>query len=682
MERKCTTSPNPFSLQGEGEPEFFLVPLSFARRGARGEVFRSFHLTSVVIYKYQCKGYLKKYMLANQKSVKESVPIDPQASTPVVLKPLTVTKSKSPKPEKDTKIVPILTTFVGVGLVVFTVSAWNLFDISRGFRSISEKNFRLEALSGTIVHLDEVLTMSARMGAATGEPRWEERYLKYDPQLVAAIEESTKIAPDAYKNLSAEVNNANTKLVELEKRSFDLVRQGKRKEASQVLFGTEYEAQKKIYADGTQKNLEAIRNETQRDFEGFSQRLSISLILTLLTLPAVIAAYLIALRLIRAYLSDRKKSQSDREQSQKDIVSLQLQQVATEQERTRMELQRSTAEQERQRAELLQRELINLVTDVEGATSGDLTVRAQISEGEIGIVADFFNAIIENLRDVVRQVKESAGLVNTSVDVNNVAIRNLAQDATEQSQQLEEALLSVEQMTNSIQQVASSAQRAANVAITAANTAETGSVAIEQSVQSILQLRQTVAETAKKVKRLGEASQQIAKVVVLIDQIALKTNMLAVNASIEAALAGEGGRGFAVVAEEVGALAAQSATATKEIETLVESIQQETSEVVQAMESSTVQVVEGTNRVEDARQSLNQIVQVSRQVNELFQEISRATISQVQTSQSMRTLMSNLSTQSQRSSETSRGVALSLQETANVASKLQASVETFKVDAA
>jgi twitching motility protein PilJ len=399
-------------------------------------------------------------------------------------------------------------------------------------------------------------------------------------------------------------------------------------------------------------------------------------------LPAVIAAYLIALRLIRAYLSDRKKSQSDREQSQKDIVSLQLQQVATEQERTRMELQRSTAEQERQRAELLQRELINLVTDVEGATSGDLTVRAQISEGEIGIVADFFNAIIENLRDVVRQVKESAGLVNTSVDVNNVAIRNLAQDATEQSQQLEEALLSVEQMTNSIQQVASSAQRAANVAITAANTAETGSVAIEQSVQSILQLRQTVAETAKKVKRLGEASQQIAKVVVLIDQIALKTNMLAVNASIEAALAGEGGRGFAVVAEEVGALAAQSATATKEIETLVESIQQETSEVVQAMESSTVQVVEGTNRVEDARQSLNQIVQVSRQVNELFQEISRATISQVQTSQSMRTLMSNLSTQSQRSSETSRGVALSLQETANVASKLQASVETFKVDAA
>ncbi len=625
-------------------------------------------------------------MLANQKSVKESVLIDSENPIPVVLETLAKPDAKPPKPEEETKIIPILTTFVGVGLVVFAISAWNLFDIYRGFRSISEKNFRLESLSGTIVHLDEVLTMSARMGAATGEPKWEERYLKYDPQLSAAIDESTKIAPDSYKNLSEEVNKANTKLVELEKKSFDLIRQDKRKEASQILFGTEYEAQKKIYADGTKKNLEAIKNETQKDFDSFGQRLSISLILTLLTLPALVAAYLIALNLIRAYLSDR-------EQAQKDILALQLQQVETEQERTRMEIQKSAsdlqqelqqsiANQERQRAELLQRELINLVTDVEAATSGDLTVRAQISEGEIGIVADFFNAIIENLRDVVRQVKESAGLVNRSVDVNNQAIRNLAQDATDQSQQLEEALLSVEQMTNSIQQVASSAQRAANVAIASASTAETGSLAIERSVQSILQLRQTVAETAKKVKRLGEASQQIAKVVVLIDQIALKTNMLAVNASIEAALAGEGGRGFAVVAEEVGALAAQSATATKEIEILVESIQQETSEVVQAMESSTLQVVEGTNQVEDARQSLNQIVQVSRQVNEFFKEISLSTASQVQTSQSVRSLISSLSNQSQRSSETSRSVAIALQKTADVASKLQASVETFKVDAA
>ncbi len=342
----------------------------------------------------------------------------------------------------------------------------------------------------------------------------------------------------------------------------------------------------------------------------------------------------------------------------------------------------NTAEEERQRSESIQRELITLLTDVEGAVNGDLTVRAQISAGEIGIVADFFNAIVESLRDVVTQVKRATVEVNTSVNTNNESIRTLASDATLQSEQLDGVLQSVEQMTDSIQVVASNARQAADASNKAAATAETGSLAIAQSATSILELRQTVAETTKKVKRLGEASQQISKVVVLIDQIALKTNMLAVNASIEAARAGEEGRGFAVVAEEVGALAAQSATATKEIARIVESIQKETTEVVESMEASTLQVVEGTNKVEDARKSLVQIVEVARQVNELFQGISIATTSQVQTSQSVKLVMENLSMQSQKSSETSREVAIALQETANVASKLQASVETFKVDAA
>ncbi len=363
-----------------------------------------------------------------------------------------------------------------------------------------------------------------------------------------------------------------------------------------------------------------------------------------------------------------------------NLMAGQLQEfIALQEAQTRQSVE--LAEKERLRSESIQNELITLLSDVEGAVSGDLTVRAQISAGEIGIVADFFNAIVESLRDVVSQVKIATLQVNTSVNTNNESIRTLASDATLQSQQLDNALQSVESMTDSIQQVASNAKEAADASNLAATTAETGSIAIEQSATSILQLRQTVAETTKKVKRLGEASQQISKVVVLIDQIALKTNMLAVNASIEAARAGEEGRGFAVVAEEVGALAAQSAIATKEIARIVESIQQETSEVVESMEASTLQVVEGTNKVEDARKSLSQIVDVAKKVNELFQGISTATTSQVQTSQSVKLVMETLSTQSQKSSATSREVAIALQETADVASKLQASVEAFKVEA-
>ncbi len=338
-----------------------------------------------------------------------------------------------------------------------------------------------------------------------------------------------------------------------------------------------------------------------------------------------------------------------------------------------------TVEKERQRSEKLQMELISLLTDVEGAASGDLTVRAQITADEIGIVADFFNAIIESLREVVVQVKSASTQVSSSVEQSDATVRQLSESALQQVDQINTTLMTMEQMTRSIQAVAASAKEAALVSTSAANTAESGGLAVERTVKSILGLRDTVSETAKKVKRLGESSQQISKVIVLINQIALKTNLLAVNASIEAARAGEEGRGFAVVAEEVAALAAQSATATKDIERIVESIQRETSEVVEAMESSTTQVVEGTRLAEEARSSLGQIVDVSRQVNILFQNISSATISQVATSEDVRQLMEQIVQITKQTSETTQDMSLALQSTISITEKLQTSVGTFKV---
>jgi methyl-accepting chemotaxis protein PixJ len=345
------------------------------------------------------------------------------------------------------------------------------------------------------------------------------------------------------------------------------------------------------------------------------------------------------------------------------------------------ERQLNEAQKERDRTKKLQSELIQLLGDVEGASSGDLTVRAQITDGEIGIVADFFNAIVENLRDIVTEVKSTATQVNQSVSGNSSSIRQLATNANTQADQIIETLNSVEQMTKSIQEVAVKARQAASVSQKAATTAQVGGQAMERTVTSISQLRDTVGETAKKVKRLGESSQEISKVIELINQIALKTNLLAVNASIEAARAGEEGRGFAVVAEEVGALAAQSATATREIERIVDSIQQETGEVVEAMEASTAQVVEGTQMVESAKQSLSQIVQVSRQVDQLFQAISGATLSQVQTSQSVKALMSGLADASKQDSIASNEVSASLQQTVDITEQLQKTMGTFKINA-
>lgn len=335
--------------------------------------------------------------------------------------------------------------------------------------------------------------------------------------------------------------------------------------------------------------------------------------------------------------------------------------------------------EQRQEKEALQLQLLELLSDVEGAARGDLTVRADVTTGEIGTVADFFNAVIESLREIVTNVKTAATQVNTSLGENEGAIRQLSEEALKQAEDTTRTLDSVQEMSRSIQQVAENARQAAVVARTASSTAETGGLAMDRSVQNILGLRETVAQTAKKVKRLGESSQQISKVVSLINQIALQTNLLAINAGIEAARAGEEGQGFAVVAEEVGELAARSAAATRDIEQIVENIQKETTEVVEAMELGTTQVVEGTHLVEDAKQSLNKILDVSRQIDTLVQSISTATVSQAETSQAVTELMKEIALVSERTSDSTRKVSGSLKETVGIAQELQASVGTFKV---
>ena len=349
-------------------------------------------------------------------------------------------------------------------------------------------------------------------------------------------------------------------------------------------------------------------------------------------------------------------------------------------EREKAQQAAETLSEERyQQNQAVQQHLLTLLSSVEGAAMGDLTVRADVSAGEIGIVADFFNAIIESLRSIVTQVKTSALQVNTSLGDNEQSIRQLADVALKQSEKTTQTLNSLEEMTHSIRSVADSAHQTATITRNATETAAASGVAMDLTVRNILNLRETIGETTKKVKRLGESSQQISKAVSLINQIATQTNLLAINAGIEAARAGEEGQGFAVIAEEVGDLATRSAEATREIEQLVDSIQRETAAVVGAMEEGTTQVVAGTRSVEEAKHSLNHILHVSQQIDQLVQSISDATVSQVQTSQSISDLMEEVALASGRTSQSSNQVSDALRQTVEIAKDLQTSVETFKV---
>ncbi len=345
-----------------------------------------------------------------------------------------------------------------------------------------------------------------------------------------------------------------------------------------------------------------------------------------------------------------------------------------------LEQRQQEAEQQRQAKEKLEQEIATLLADVGDAMDGDLTVRADLTSMEMSTVADLFNAIIDNLKDIAIQVKTSTTQVSSSLGENEQSIQILAQQAIEEAEATRQTLGSVEEMSHSIEAVANNANQAATLVDDTYTVTQEGAKAMEETVDSIFQLRTTVGETAKKMKRLGESSQKISQVVSLIEEMALKTNLLAINASVEARRAGKEGEAFMIVAEQVGALAEQSATATQEISQIVEAIQEETQEVTQAMELGTSQVVDSTRLVEGTKQRLESILERSQAINELMQSISQATVSQTNTSRTVTELMQQIAQQSQQRSTASQTVAQSMQETAQVTQTLEAAVEQFKVN--
>jgi twitching motility protein PilJ len=343
------------------------------------------------------------------------------------------------------------------------------------------------------------------------------------------------------------------------------------------------------------------------------------------------------------------------------------------------EAQRKAREMEQAKDEL-QRQVIRLLDDVEGAARGDLTVKAEVTADVLGAVADSFNLTIDSLRQIVQQVQTAAVQVNNSSTESEAFARRLSSDALRQAEELAVTVNSVQMMTASIKRVAESARESEEVALTASATALKGGEAVERTVAGIMEIRETVAESTRKVKRLAESSQQISQIVSVISQIASRTNLLALNASIEAARAGEAGKGFAIVADEVRQLADRSAKALKEIEQIVLQIQSETGSVMAAMEQGTQQVIRGTKLAEQAKTSLDDIIQVSNRIDSLVRSITSDTIEQRETSKSVTEVIQSVEIQAQSTSQEAQKVSSSLENLVIVARNLLTYVERFKVE--
>ena len=324
-----------------------------------------------------------------------------------------------------------------------------------------------------------------------------------------------------------------------------------------------------------------------------------------------------------------------------------------------------------------QNAIMRLLDEIADLADGDLTVTASVTEDFTGTIADSINYSVDQLRDLVATINLTAGQVAAAVQDTQATAMQLAEASEHQAQQIAEASGAIAQMAQSIDEVSANASESSAVAERSVAIANKGNEVVHNTIHGMDNIRDQIQDTAKRIKRLGESSQEIGDIVSLIDDIADQTNILALNAAIQASMAGDAGRGFAVVADEVQRLAERSSAATRQIETLVRAIQADTNEAVISMEQTTTEVVRGARLAQDAGVALEEIEGVSQNLAELIQSISNAAQQQTTSAGQISLTMSVIQQITSQTSSGSTATADSIGNLAKMASQLRRSVSGF-----
>ncbi len=326
-----------------------------------------------------------------------------------------------------------------------------------------------------------------------------------------------------------------------------------------------------------------------------------------------------------------------------------------------------------------QEAILRLLNEMGNLADGDLTVQASVTEDVTGAIADSINFTIEELRTLVRGINSATDQVTKATQETQAISNRLFEASQNQNREIQLASASVLTMAQSINEVAEGAAQSAKVAQVQLAAAEKGGDAVQNQIAGMNDIRSQIQETSKRIKRLGESSLEIGEIVELISDITEQTNVLALNAAIQAASAGEAGRGFTVVAEEVQRLAERSGEATKQIEAIVKTIQADTQDAVAAMEKSTMGVVEGAKLSDAAGQTLAEIQRVSRELAELIGQISAQTQTQSASVTEVTRGMQGILRISEETTEGTKQTNVSIGQLTKLAAELRSSVAGFKV---
>jgi len=337
------------------------------------------------------------------------------------------------------------------------------------------------------------------------------------------------------------------------------------------------------------------------------------------------------------------------------------------------------AEAQRVETDRNQQAIMRLLDEMSNLAEGDLTVQATVTEDITGAIADSVNYAVEALRKLVTTISQSGIQLDGAARQTQALASHLARASSAQSKQVGAATESIGAVAASIEEVSGNAERAADVARHSVDVAHKGADAVRRTIDGMNTIRETIQETSKRIKRLGESSQEIGNIVELISDIAEQTNILALNASIQASMAGEAGRGFAVVADEVQRLAERAANATKQIEVLVRTIQTDTNEAVVSMERSTTDVVGGALLAENAGAALQEIEQVSNQIASLVQNISASARGQSSAAQNIARNMQVLREISAQSADSTSATSQAIVKLADLSAALRKSITGFRL---
>ncbi|MES9849446.1 MAG: methyl-accepting chemotaxis protein, partial [Candidatus Thiodiazotropha sp.] len=333
----------------------------------------------------------------------------------------------------------------------------------------------------------------------------------------------------------------------------------------------------------------------------------------------------------------------------------------------------------KQQNEANQKAILQLLDEMGDLADGDLTVTASVTEDITGAIADSINYAIEALRELVTTINSTSEQVSGATQESRATAMHLAEASEHQAEQITQANDSIKTMTQAIDQMSQDATESAEVAKRSVEIASTGADTVRNTISGMDNIREQIQETSKRIKRLGESSQEIGDIVELIDDIADQTNILALNAAMQAAMAGEAGRGFAVVADEVQRLAERSINATKQIEALVKTIQADTNEAVTSMEASTSGVVKGATLAEDAGEALKEIESVSQYIADLTGKIASSAQDQSSQSVTVKDTMSVIQEITNQTSEGTHQTANSIGMLADLSDQLQKSVAGFRL---